>query len=59
MSTQTTEMMEVKKTTILAVAETEGTYVIQINKIILWAFLFVVNYPMIREVFIWGYRLLS
>jgi hypothetical protein len=53
------EMFHVEKTTILGVAETDNTYIIQINKMVLWAFLFVVNYPMIREVFIWAYRLLS
>lgn len=51
------EMFHVEKTTIFGVGETDNTYIIQIDKTVLWIFLFIVNYPMIREVFIWGYEL--
>lgn len=51
------ETLTVKKTTILGVSQTDNTYVIQIDKTVLWIFLFIVNYPVIREVFIWGYEL--
>jgi len=53
------DTLTVKKTTILSVAEADDTYVIQINKYILWIFLFIINYPMLREVVIWAYRLFN
>ena len=51
------EMLEVKKTTILGVAETNNTYVIQIDKTVLWIFIFIINYPMLSEFVKWIYRL--
>jgi len=53
------DTLTVKKSVVLNVAEANDTYVIQINKIVLWALLFVINYPMLREVVIWAYRLFN
>ena len=53
------EMLEVRKDTILATAETDGTYIIQIDKTVLWVLLFIINYPMLSDFAKWLYRGLS
>ncbi len=49
------EMLTVEKTTILGVADTDNTYVIQIDKTVLWIFLFILNYPMLSDAVKWIY----
>ena len=53
------ETLEVEKTTVIGVASTDNTYVIQIDKTVLWIFLFVINYPMLREIPIFLHRLFN
>ena len=50
------EMLTVEKTTILGVGDTDNTYIIQIDKTVLWIFIFIVNYPMISDTVKWFYR---
>jgi len=50
------ETLTVEKTTILGVADTDNTYVIQIDKTVLWIFIFIINYPMLSEFVKWIYK---
>ena len=51
------EMLEVRKSTILATAETSGTYIIQIDKTVFWVLAFIINYPMLSDFAKWVYKI--